>query len=33
AQVRLARRLVMVQAHIVPLIPLAAVFMARGFGK
>lgn len=32
AQIRLARRLVMVQAHIVPLIPLAAVFMARGFG-
>ena len=27
------RRLVMVQAHILPLIPLAAVFLARGFGK
>jgi putative membrane protein len=26
------RRMVMVQAHIVPLIPLAAVFLARGFG-
>jgi putative membrane protein len=33
AQVRKVRRLVMVQAHIVPLIPLAAVFLARGFGK
>lgn len=32
-QVRKVRRLVMVQAHIVPLIPLAAVFLARGFGK
>ena len=32
-QVRIARRLVMVQAHILPLVPLAAVFMARGFGK
>lgn len=33
AQVRLARRLVMVQAHLLVLIPLAAVFLARGFGK
>lgn len=33
AQVRLARRLVMVQAHLLALIPLAAVFLARGFGK
>ena len=33
AQIRLARRLVMVQAHILPFIPLAAVFLARGFGK
>jgi putative membrane protein len=33
AQVRKVRRLVMVQAHIVPLIPLAAVFLARGFGR
>ena len=32
-QVRNIRRLVMVQAHILPLVPLAAVFMARGFGK
>lgn len=31
-QVRLARRLVMWQAHLLPLIPLAAVFLARGFG-
>jgi len=31
AQVRAARRLVMVQAHIIPVIPLAAVFLARGF--
>ena len=31
-QVRGARKLVMLQAHIIPLIPLAAVFMARGFG-
>lgn len=33
AQIRATRRLVMVQAHILPLIPLAAVFLARGFGK
>jgi len=32
-QVRHTRRLVMVQAHMLPLAPLAAVFMARGFGK
>ena len=32
-QVRNTRRLVMVQAHILPLVPLAAVFMARGFSK
>ncbi|MEP6790813.1 MAG: DUF2214 family protein [Ramlibacter sp.] len=32
AQIRQARKLVMVQAHIIPLVPLAAVFMARGFG-
>ena len=30
--VRKVRRLVMVQAHIVPVIPLAAVFLARGYG-
>ena len=29
---RKARKLVMVQAHIIPLIPLPAVFLARGFG-
>ena len=33
SQIRLARRLVMVQAHILPFIPLAAVFLARGYGK
>jgi putative membrane protein len=32
AEVTSVRRQVMVQAHIVPLIPLAAVFLARGFG-
>jgi len=32
-QVRATRKLVMVQAHIVPFIPLAAVFLARGFGS
>lgn len=31
--VRRTRRLVMWQAHLLPLIPLAAVFLARGFGK
>jgi putative membrane protein len=31
-EVRAARKLVMLQAHIIPLIPLAAVFLARGFG-
>ena len=31
-EVRSARKLVMLQAHIIPLIPLAAVFLARGFG-
>ena len=31
-EVKKARRLVMVQAHILPFIPLAAVFLARGFG-
>ena len=33
AQIGTARRWVMVQAHLLPLIPLAAVFMARGYGK
>ena len=32
AEVVLARRLVMWQAHLLPLIPLAAVFLARGYG-
>lgn len=32
AQVRTARKWVMIQAHLIALIPLAAVFMARGFG-
>lgn len=31
-EVRRVRKLVMLQAHIIPLIPLAAVFLARGFG-
>ncbi|AMO23389.1 DUF2214 family protein [Ramlibacter solisilvae] len=31
-EVRQARKLVMLQAHIIPFIPLAAVFLARGFG-
>jgi putative membrane protein len=31
-EVRKTRKLVMLQAHIIPLIPLAAVFLARGFG-
>lgn len=33
AEVRAARKLVMIQAHIVAVIPLAAVFLARGFGR
>ena len=33
AEVRAARKWVMIQAHIIALIPLAAVFLARGFGK
>jgi putative membrane protein len=33
AQVREARKWVMIQAHVIALIPLAAVFLARGFGK
>ncbi|MDF1486282.1 DUF2214 family protein [Ramlibacter sp. H39-3-26] len=32
AEVRGTRRIVMAQAHLLALIPLAAVFMARGFG-
>ena len=31
-QVKRARKLVMLQAHIIPVIPLAAAFLARGFG-
>jgi putative membrane protein len=31
-EVRRARKLVMLQAHIIPVIPLAAAFLARGFG-
>lgn len=31
-EVRSVRKLVMLQAHVIPLIPLAAVFLARGFG-
>ena len=33
AEVRKTRRLVMVQAHLIAVIPLVAVFLARGFGK
>ena len=33
AEVRTARKWVMVQAHLLALIPLVAVFFARGFGK
>jgi putative membrane protein len=32
-EVRAARKWVMIQAHLIALIPLAAVFLARGFGK
>jgi putative membrane protein len=32
-EVTRTRKLVMLQAHIIPLIPLAAVFLARGFGS
>jgi putative membrane protein len=31
-QVRAVRKLVMIQAHLIAVIPLAAVFLARGFG-
>jgi putative membrane protein len=33
AEIAKTRKLVMVQAHLVALIPLAAVFLARGYGK
>lgn len=32
-EIRAARKWVMRQAHLIPLIPIAAVFLARGFGK
>jgi putative membrane protein len=32
AEVKRTRKLVMIQAHIIPLIPLPAAFLARGFG-
>jgi putative membrane protein len=32
-QVKTARKWVMWQAHLIALIPLAAVFLARGFGS
>ena len=32
AEIRTARRWVMIQAHLIAVIPLAAVFLARGFG-
>lgn len=32
AEVKQVRRLIMIQAHIIPVIPLFAVFLARGFG-
>jgi putative membrane protein len=33
AEIRRVRKRVMTQAHIIPLVPLAAVFLARGFGN
>lgn len=32
AEIKKTRRLVMIQAHLIAVIPLAAVFLARGFG-
>jgi putative membrane protein len=32
-EVRQVRRWVMQQAHLIPLVPLAAVFLARGYGR
>ena len=32
AEIRTARKWVMIQAHLIAVIPLAAVFLARGFG-
>lgn len=31
-EIRAARKLVMIQAHLIAIIPLVAVFLARGFG-
>jgi putative membrane protein len=31
--IKKTRRLVMMQAHVIAVIPLVAVFFARGFGK
>jgi putative membrane protein len=33
AEVKAARKWVMIQAHLIAIIPLFAVFLARGFGK
>jgi putative membrane protein len=33
SQIRIARKRVMLQAHLIAVIPLAAVFLARGFGR
>ena len=33
ADIAKTRRLVMIQAHLIAVIPLAAVFLARGYGK
>ena len=33
AEIKRVRKLVMVQAHIIPIVPLAAVFLARGYGN
>ena len=33
AEIRAARRSVMIQTHLIALIPLAAVFLARGWGR
>jgi putative membrane protein len=33
AEIAKTRRLVMIQAHLIAVIPLLAVFLARGFGK
>jgi putative membrane protein len=33
AEVKRVRKLVMAQAHIIPIVPLAAVFLARGYGS